>query len=65
MTERTAVYHRAGEPCPNGCTVDFLRREPERLTANIDGEVSCPTCWECFGIPAEQDRPPRKHRGSR
>jgi hypothetical protein len=25
-------------------------RTPELLTVNVDGELSCPTCWECFGI---------------
>lgn len=44
---------QAGSPCPNGCVRDMWRREPrepELLTANIDGELSCPTCWDYFGI---------------
>jgi hypothetical protein len=44
---------QAGSPCPRGCTVGYPGHEdPELLTANIDGELSCPTCWECFGIVA-------------
>jgi hypothetical protein len=42
---------RAGSPCPDGCTVGYPGREtPELLRVNVDGELSCPTCWECFGI---------------
>lgn len=40
-----------GTPCPRGCMLGWPRwKEPELLTVNEDGEVSCPTCWECFGI---------------
>ena len=47
---------RAGSPCPDGCTVGYPgREEPELLKANIDGELSCPTCWECFGIVAAKE----------
>jgi hypothetical protein len=50
---RRAEVH-AGDPCPLGCTVGWPgRRVPELLRVNVDGEVSCPTCWECFGIDAE------------
>lgn len=43
----------AGSPCPEGCQVGWPgQREPELLVTNIDGELSCPTCWECFGIVA-------------
>lgn len=44
----------AGDPCPNGCA-ESERWEPfrpELLRANADGEISCPACWECFGIEA-------------
>ena len=45
---------KAGSPCPRGCMIGYPgHEEPELLTANIDGELSCPTCWECFGIASE------------
>jgi hypothetical protein len=44
------VVPSAGDPCPRGCTTGFPRRVPELLVMNVDREVSCPTCWECFGI---------------
>jgi len=53
-TARIHAEVHAGDPCPLGCTLGWPRhREPELLTVNEDGEVSCPTCWECFGIDAE------------
>ena len=54
-----------GTPCPDGCTTGVLSKDPELLRVNEDGEVSCPSCWECFGIigtaapvtsPLEADR---------
>jgi Bifunctional DNA primase/polymerase, N-terminal/SNF2-related domain len=40
-----------GSPCPAGCMRDWPNhREPERLRANVDGELSCPKCWGVFGI---------------
>ena len=51
MSEQTELpVLRPGSPCPRGCTIDVWQREPELLTANIDGELSCPTCWDYFGI---------------
>jgi hypothetical protein len=44
------VVPSAGDPCPRGCTTDPRREVPELLVMNVDREVSCPTCWECFGI---------------
>ena len=42
---------KAGSPCPRGCMIGYPgHEEPELLTANIDGELSCPTCWDYFGI---------------
>jgi hypothetical protein len=41
----------AGDPCPGGCQAGPPGdRAPERLRANADGELSCPTCWERFGV---------------
>jgi hypothetical protein len=46
---------RAGSPCPNGCTLGWPDNDqPELLKANIDGELSCPTCWDYFGIPTDR-----------
>ena len=51
MSEQTELpVLQAGSPCPRGCTVDVWQREPELLTVNVDGELSCPTCWDYFGI---------------
>jgi hypothetical protein len=45
-----------GSPCPDGCMTGWPHdRKPELLTVNEDGEVSCPTCWECFGIIGTTD----------
>jgi hypothetical protein len=42
---------QAGSPCPNGCTTGYPgQEEPELLRMNEDRELSCPTCWEYFGI---------------
>jgi hypothetical protein len=41
---------QAGAPCPRGCTHEWPSKKPMSLTANVDSELSCPVCWECFGI---------------
>jgi hypothetical protein len=39
-----------GSPCPAGCTLEWPSKDPERLHANVDGELSCPDCWNVFGF---------------
>jgi hypothetical protein len=50
MDAKTARVPRPGTAFPDGCAEGPRRKTIVTLVMNEDREVSCPSCWDCFGI---------------